>query len=470
MKTNTSLVRFSSPWLRELALLIAAFCAPFFVAIEAWSAAPDQYALIIGNSRYSQQPLKNPVNDAELMSRTLKKLGYNVTTASNLDRKGIFSAVSSFTASLPKGSIALIYYAGHGMQINGINYLLPVDIEQTSEIGTARRAYPVQSLLARLEAAPSVVNIVVLDACRNNPFQPPQRYRSFSQLGLAKISSPKGTIVAYSAAPGEQAPDGSRNNSFYTEALATEMSKSGLAVEEIFKRVADSVRKQTFDDQRPWFESSLVDDYYFLPPNGVRIVTRAKPTQLALAGKTQSRGVQIQSRTTGFEWYMQLSESEWSNFDWEVGQRVRGLTEDEIPLLEQRAKAGNVVAQTTLGIAYREGIRRITESGSNRTFRSGSSNSKSLFWLRKAAEAGFPMAQVELGEMYYQGQGVDRDLNESAHWLEMASRARYPRAKLDLAQVKVIGSGSPKDIQQMAVELLKNWEQVADAPKAYPDR
>jgi len=159
-------------------------------------------------------------------------------------------------------------------------------------------------------------------------------------------------------------------------------------------------------------------------------------------------------------WYMQLNETEWSNFDWEMGQRVKRLGKDEIPLIEQRAKAGNIVAQTTLGIAYREGVDRIVESGSNRSFRATPSNTKSLKWLRQAAEAGFPMAQVELGEMYYQGHGVDRDLNESARWLELASRARYPRAKLDLAQLRAFSSGSAADMQEMANELLKSWSEI----------
>lgn len=436
------------------------------VAVSA-SAAPLQHALVIGNANYSQRPLANPGNDARLMANTLRKLGFTVTLHHDLGRKAMFDSVKAFADSLPEGAVAMVYFAGHGMQINGANYLLPTDLTLTSEQGSAQRAFPLQALMDRLGAGRSAVNIVVLDACRDNPFQPPARYRSYSQLGLARVTSPQGMVVAYSTAPGQQAPDGvGRPNSLYTETLAAEMQKSGQSIEKILKNVAETIRKKTLDDQQPWFETSLVDDYFFMPPDGVRIVTRGKRTQIASAGQRVVRSM-VESASDEGAWYMQLNESEWSNFDWEIDQRVRRLSRDEIPLLEQRAKSGNVVAQTTLGIAYREGLDRITESGSNRSFRANPNNTLSLKWLREAAEAGFPMAQVELGEMYYRGHGVDRDLNDSARWLELAARARYPRARLNLAQVRAAGSGSAGDMQQMAEELLKSWTSITkQSPKS----
>jgi hypothetical protein len=448
--------RFALGRLLALGLAVIAFMSTAFAA----PLQPAQYALVIGNASYTQRPLANPRNDAQLMANTLKKLGFTVTQSHDLDRKGLFASVNAFTESLPEGAVAMVYYAGHGMQINGANYLLPTDLTLTSEQGSAQRAFPLKTLMDKLGSARSAVNIVVLDACRDNPFQPPARYRSYSQLGLARVASPQGMVIAYSTAPGQQAADGtSRGNSLYTETLAAEMQKPGQSIERILKNVAERIRKRTFDDQQPWFETSLVDDYYFAPPDGVKIVTRAKRTQLASAGRLPGRSMAASEMEDG-AWYMQLNETDWSNFDWEVGQRVKRLSKDEIPLLEQRAKAGNIVAQTTLGIAYREGVDRIAESGTNRSFRANPNNTKSLKWLRRAAEAGFPMAQVELGEMYYQGHGVDRDLNESARWLELASRARYPRAKLDLAQLRAFSSGSAADMQEMANELLKSWSEI----------
>jgi len=446
-----------------LALGLAALV--FMPAAFANAAQPPQHALVIGNAGYTQRPLANPRNDATLMANTLKKLGFTVTQRHDLGRKAMFDSVKAFADSLPEGAVAMVYFAGHGMQINGTNYLLPTDLTLTSEQGSAQRAFPLQTLMEKLGSARSAVNIVVLDACRDNPFQPPARYRSYAQLGLARVTSPQGMVVAYSTAPGQQAPDGiGRANSLYTETLAAEMQKPGQSIERILKNVAERIRKKTYDDQQPWFETSLVDDYYFAPPDGVRIVTKAKRTQLASASKLPGRSMAATETDEG-AWYMQLNETDWSNFDWEVGQRVKRLSKDEIPLLEQRAKSGNVVAQTTLGIAYREGVDRIVESGTNRSFRANPNNTKSIKWLRQAAEAGFPMAQVELGEMYYQGHGVDRDLNESARWLELASRARYPRARLDLAQLRAFSSGSPSDMQEMANELLKSWSEMTKQAK-----
>lgn len=204
-------------------LLIATFSLPA-IALD----APARYALVIGNSTYQERPLSNPASDAELIAETLKTLGFNVSQEQELDRKAMFAAVRAFYEQLPQGATALIYYAGHGVQIGGANYLIPVDMTMTSERGMALKAYPVKELLNISAKAKSAVNIVILDACRNNPFQPPAITRSFDNLGLARIISPKGTLIAYSTSPGQLAEDGlGRVHSFYTETLATELGKPG---------------------------------------------------------------------------------------------------------------------------------------------------------------------------------------------------------------------------------------------------
>ncbi|MGZ8261699.1 MAG: caspase family protein [Methylotenera sp.] len=417
-------------------------------------------ALVISNSNYASKPLANPRGDAELMSETLKQLGFNVKQVSDLNRKSFYSDVRTFYEQLPEGSVALIYYAGHGVQIGGANYLIPTDMALTSERGVEINAYPLKAMLNGLENARSSVNIVVLDACRNNPFQPntPSKYRSLSQMGLAKVTTPKGTFVAYSTAPGQLAADGQGGtHSLYTATLADEMRKSGASVETVFKQVADIVRKKTYDDQQPWYESSLIDNFYFIPPAEVQMVaakTVKHPSGLTTQGS--SRSVESKKLNTNNDWYLQLNESEWSQFDWEVTQRVKRMTEDEIPLLLHRAKAGNVVAQTTLGVVYREGLKKIVDYDSGKTYRSGANNTKSLQWLTKAAKAGFPMAQTELGEMFYEGHGVDRNLDESIHWLELASSVNYPRPKLDLVQAKSVRDPSPESIQAVGKEVFQN--------------
>ena len=132
---------------------------------------PSRHALVIGNDAYEFAPLANPKHDAELVRQTLLKLNFDVVVKNNLSRNQFYIAVSEFTEQLPIGSIAFVYYAGHGIQLQGNNYLVPVNMQLTSEQSVALRSYPLNSLLDRMNAAASAVNIVILDACRNNPFR-----------------------------------------------------------------------------------------------------------------------------------------------------------------------------------------------------------------------------------------------------------------------------------------------------------
>jgi TPR repeat protein len=193
------------------------------------------------------------------------------------------------------------------------------------------------------------------------------------------------------------------------------------------------------DDQIPWYESSLTEKYYFQPPEGITVVPGKSPQVASIVKDTAvRRGDTVHEAAPENAWFRQLTAAEWSNIDWEIQQRVKHLTPDEIPALEHKAKGGNVLAQTTLGLAYREGVERATDQGSGKVMRFKSNNSQALRWLRKAAETGFPVAQTELGEMYYGGRGVDRNLDEARRWLELAAAASYPRARLDLLQLKVL--------------------------------
>jgi uncharacterized caspase-like protein len=417
-------------------------------------------ALVIGNSNYTSKPLTNPKQDAQLMADTLKQIGFNVKLVNDLDRKSFFAQIRDFYNGLPKGSVALVYYAGHGLQIGGANYLIPIDMILTSERGVELNAYPLKSMLNGLHNANSTVNIVILDACRNNPFQPnnPSKFRSIESIGLAKVITPKGSIIAYSTAPGQLAEDGLGNkHSIYTSMLSDEIKKPGLAIETVLKNVADAVRRKTLDDQQPWYESSLVDEFYFVPTNGVQIV----PPRIAKRSNQDqtiqaARSFQFQDKESNSPWYMQLSESEWSQFDYEIQQRARHLSDDDIPLLFSRANKGNVVAQTTLGIAYREGLKKIVDAHTGKIYRTNNSNKKSIDMLTKAAKLGFPIAQTELGEMLYSGKNVDRNLAEAKKWLELASIANYPRAKLDLLQLKITLNPNDLDSLRSITQEFKN--------------
>ena len=189
-----------------LALLVAAAWSglPVVRAAEPVSAPPERQALVIGNGAYNNGLLPNTRADADLIAGALRRAGFRVTVAKDLGRSALYDTVRQFATGLTAGATAVVYYAGHGMQINGVNYLIPTDMSPTSEAGVALKAYPLSALHERLALAPSAVNMVILDACRNNPFQPMPavRMRAIGNLGLGPTVAPRGTLVAYSTAPG----------------------------------------------------------------------------------------------------------------------------------------------------------------------------------------------------------------------------------------------------------------------------
>lgn len=422
---------------------LACLCVLAAPALAGQAVAGTRLALVIGNSLYgTTNQLPNARNDAALMARTLAAQGFAVTERYELTRDGFASAVDQFAARVPKGATAFVYYAGHGMQIGGSNYLVPVDMALTSEAAARLRSYALDTLLERMYKAGSVVNVVVLDACRNNPFQPAGavRYRSFRGLGLASTPARRGTLIAYSTSPGQLAPDGKGSNSIYTKVLASALAQPGWDdIEAVFRQVGNEVRRQTRDDQIPWYASSLADG---APP----------------APGADGRGTRGTSRAAQpvAPWFRSLDSAQWSQLDWEIQQRVRRLTPDELPALRHQAAGGSVVAQTVLGLAYREGIAPVRMSGGALVARIHADNGAAWRWLLRAAEAGFPVAQAEIGEMYYAGHGVARDLDKSMRWLEAAAQAAYPRARLDLVQVRAEAAPGALRPGEMAKVLLEN--------------
>ncbi len=225
--------------------------------------APARIALVIGNSDYENAPLKNPVNDAALMASTLKGVGFEVMAHVNLDRREMKRAFLSFQRRIKEAgsdTVSLVYYSGHGAQVNGENYLIPVGSLIADEYDVDIEGVRASSLLKTLDDANAALNIVILDACRNNPFQSSSRS---AHRGLAKMDAPTGTLLAYSTAPGQVAEDGSGSNSAYTIALSLAIRMPGAKVEEVFKRVRIEVMTRTLDQQVPWESSSLTGDFYF---------------------------------------------------------------------------------------------------------------------------------------------------------------------------------------------------------------
>lgn len=452
-----------------LALLVAAAWSglPVVRAAEPVSAPPERQALVIGNGAYNNGLLPNTRADADLIAGALRRAGFRVTLAKDLGRSALYDTVRQFATGLTAGATAVVYYAGHGMQINGVNYLIPTDMSPTSEAGVALKAYPLSALHERLALAPSAVNMVILDACRNNPFQPMPavRMRAIGNLGLGPAVAPRGTLVAYSTAPGQLAEDGTgRKNSIYTETLAGLIGQPGLPVTELFRTVADQVRRRTLEDQQPWVESSLVGDAYFRPPPGLRYGAPMAPDKTgAVAGAAKPAGRYRSGDKPGAlgsegdaAWYRHLDERGWTELDWQLQQRVGQSGAEEVAELKRRAAKGNVVAMTTLGR-----IEQACQGGAGRT----ACGKRARQWFQQAATLGFPVAQNELGEMYYEGREVPKDLAAARRWLTQAAQANYPRARINLAQLDMMQSRSPEAVRNLLDTLMKSNQSMMAPPR-----
>jgi formylglycine-generating enzyme required for sulfatase activity len=231
------------------------------------AAAEPRVALVIGNSKYSGDlpKLANPDNDAELMAATLKKLGFTVVKVQDADLNQMKRAISDFGTKLGNAgptAVGLFFYAGHGLQISGNNYLIPVGARIEKSADADLEAIDANLILKQMEFAGNSLNIIILDACRNNPLSRGMRSASG---GLAKMDAPLGTFIAYSTAPGQTAADGSGKNSPYTAALTKAMLKPGIAIEETFRDARVDVLNSTDREQIPWESSSLTGAFYFSP-------------------------------------------------------------------------------------------------------------------------------------------------------------------------------------------------------------
>jgi len=244
------------------AAVLALLCAAATAAPAAGGGNAPRVALVIGNAAYPTMPLANPLNDARAIADTLEKLGFQVIRVENAKLPQMFDAVRQFGTALKSG-VGLFYYAGHGAQVKGRNYLLPVDASITNEDEVAYKAFDVGLVLEKMEAAKNPLNVVILDACRNNPFA--RNTRSITG-GLAQMDAPAGAIVAFATAPGAEAADGSGKNGLYTTYLLRYMATPGLKVEDVFKRTRVAVKQDSAGRQIPWESTSLEGDFYFTPP------------------------------------------------------------------------------------------------------------------------------------------------------------------------------------------------------------
>ncbi|WP_368412617.1 SUMF1/EgtB/PvdO family nonheme iron enzyme [Dongia sp.] len=268
--------------MHRLALLIGIL----FALSTASAQAEPRLALVIGNAKYGAEmgKLPNPANDASLMADTLTRLGFKVTKLVDADQKKMKRAISNFGSALIEAgpdAAGLFFYAGHGVQIDGENYLIPLAAKIEKEADAELEAVPANWILKQMEFAGNRINIIILDACRNNPLA---RGMRSADRGLARMDAPKGSFIAYSTAPGETAADGDTKNSPYTKALAKAMLEPGVAIEETFRNARIEVLNETAEKQVPWESSSLTGAFFF--QTGSASPTASAPAPEAPATET----------------------------------------------------------------------------------------------------------------------------------------------------------------------------------------
>jgi hypothetical protein len=242
--------------------------AGLLIAVQA-AIAESRIALVIGNSSYrSASVLPNPENDAKAMTELLNTAGFEVVSARDLSQAEMRVTIGDFAARVAaKGpdTVAVVFYAGHGVQIDGENFLVPVDAQVERESDVPLQAVRLADLMNALAAVPSKNRIVMLDACRNNPFS---EINKTTGRGLAIVDAPTGSIVAYATSPGAVAEDGAGLNSPFTTAMLTVAREPGVPIEQAFKRVRLAVHQATEGRQTPWESSSLTGEFFFFPDQG----------------------------------------------------------------------------------------------------------------------------------------------------------------------------------------------------------
>jgi carboxyl-terminal processing protease len=278
------------------------------------AAAEPRVALVIGNSAYKGDlpALPNPANDARLMAETLKSVGFDVVEAEDADQLSMKKAIQAFGNKLmAAGSQAtgLFFYAGHGVQVGGENYLIPVDAQIQKEADVDLAAVSAGSVLKQMDFAGSAVNIVILDACRNNPLAANSRGMT---RGLAEMQSkPRGSFIAYSTAPGSTAADGDSANSPYTKALAETIKEPGLSISDVFQEVRTKVLAATGNQQTPWDSSSLTGRFFFIPPTDAQVASVTPPPQPGQQPTTPSTGSAAEDSKLALdvEWWKSVKDS-----------------------------------------------------------------------------------------------------------------------------------------------------------------
>jgi len=405
------------------------------------AATEQRTALVIGNSAYTSGPLKNPVNDAADMAAMLKNLGFAVTLKQNAKQQEMDEALEAFGNSLKRGGVGLFYYAGHGVQVNGVNYLLPIGARINKEADVKYQAVDANRILDEMATANNGLNIVMLDACRDNPFA--RSFRNASR-GLAIVSSaPSGTFISYSTSPGNVARDGDGRNSPYTAALLQYMQAPGLTISDMFINVRTKVKKET--GQVPWELSSLEGQFYFMSGSPGKSAATV-PSGKGIVGREESSGSMTVATDALDEESRKLEEEE-RKLEKEKAllERRKSLDAERQKIAEEKAALEGKT--TTLAMGQRPtvtGPKEINRDARFIAYDNGTvlDTQTNLMWAAKDNGAGINWAKAKpYCENYRGGSYTDwrapthAELTELYDARKAQSNPRYPSYPIHLTEL-----------------------------------
>ncbi len=456
-------------------ILAALWLAP--AAAQNQNSGDRHVALVIGNFAYQHVPrLANPGNDATLIASNLHQIGFALVGGAvqeNVDKATFDKLVQDFGRAIQGADVALFYYAGHGMQVDGKNWLVPVDANPTRPQDLAFQMEDADLVLQQMNGAGTRLNLVILDACRNNPFT--MLGSRAVQGGLAQMQAPEGTMISFATQPGNVAQDGSGADGPYATALAASIRQPGLDIFHVFNRVGLTVKRATDGAQQPWVSSSPIDgEFYFTPSETATDTVAALPDPLATA--TVER-VADATRTASAA--VRPAEPQPPAASAPSGTPPAHDPAARLTELRSLAAQGNPDAEIDLGLAYlkAEGVSRddaiarqwferaATQGVAQAQYLTGAmlergrggarSYAEALQWYRRAADQGYPPAEVALGRFYGRGLGVTRDVAQRTTWYRRAADHGNPIGQWAMGNFYQNGDGVERDMT-MALAMYRS--------------
>ena len=422
--------------------------------------AEQRFALVIGNSGYRTQRLANPKNDANLMAATLTSLGFKVSKLIDADLRAMRRAMLKFSRQLRvSDAVGLFYYAGHGVQLDGVNYLIPIgaSIEDESEIPV--EGLSLNHMLRTMERAPNRINIAILDACRNNPYA--ATVRGGTQ-GLAAVLAPSGSFIAYATAPGKVAYDGKGGNSPYTKALAEALRNPGIVIEEVFRRTRRKVLAATDGKQTPWESSSLTGEFYFkLKPPALEENERrkgelaARLTPLQLLEMIAWRKVLEKKTAESYRGFIE-------NFPAGMFAELARIKLASLSMAEDGGRWAGEVNTAARDTGGERSARLATLLQKADAALAANDLTVAVKIYREAAGLGSAEAMYQLGKLYDKGRGVPRSLEVAANWYRASAERGFARAMSALGNMHEFGEGVPRSLAH-ALRLYQSAAEQGDA-------